>query len=648
MPFRLHISIGLIVITLVVYAQNTGHGFISLDDMQYVTDNPMVRQGLTFEGLIWAFDNEGYASNFHPLTWLSLMLDSELFGLENPGGFHAVNIALHLLNVLILFFVLDRATGETRLSAFVAALFAIHPIHVESVAWVAQRKDVLAGLFWILAMGTYTAYATGRGRLWYVATIGAFVLGLMSKPTVLTLPCALLLLDFWPLKRIGSAADAMRCVIDKIPLFTLSLVLSVVVYRLQQGAMATEEQIETTYRMGNAIISYCLYLIKTFWPFQLAVFYPHSISPGQSLHTSSQLALSAAMLLVISGIAAWSTWRGKHYITVGWLWFLGTMVPMIGIVQVGGAAMADRYTYIPSIGLSIMIVWSVRNLAAWWRIPTRAMIAASTFVLLVLVAIGILQVRRWENDITLFKHTVAVTRNNAMAHAMLGAAYAKQQQRHKAELHLETASTLDLTARDPRINLGIVRLDQNRFVDAIEPLGEAVRLDPTDPLAPLLLAQGWIGMGDLKKAVSSLQHCLGANPSGHIAIEAHGLLSQQLILGGRFHEAAEHLEIVLKLAPETAWAINNLALICATEPTLANPKRAVELAKMACHLSERREPIYLDTLGTAYAALGQYHRATAAIEEALQLIGSGSDDSFRAELESRMELYHSNKSNGDP
>ena len=382
----------LIITTFAVYWQVHNHDFINLDDDLYITENDQVQKGLSRESVVWAFTTT-HAANWHPLTWLSHMVDFQLYGL-NPKGHHLTNVFFHLLNTLLLFFVLQRMTGALWRSGFVAALFALHPLHVESVAWVAERKDVLSTLFWLLTIWAYTWYVERPRRTRYLLTLLTFTLGLMAKPMLVTLPFVLLLLDYWPLGRFqvgqldtalsapGQASlstrsvwsQTLRLIWEKAPFFALAAASSIVTFLVQKGGGAVRpwERFPITIRIANGLVSYVKYMGKMIWPSDLAVFYPH---PGASLPIWQ--AVAAGLLLLSISIAAIRLAKNHPYLAVGWLWYLGTLVPIIGFVQVGGQALADRYTYVSLIGLFIIIAWGVSDIVAKWRYQRVVFIIAA-------------------------------------------------------------------------------------------------------------------------------------------------------------------------------------------------------------------------------------------------------------------------------
>ena len=437
------IYIALALATLIVFQQVRLNGFVNYDDPAYVTGNRYVKAGLTRDGLIWAFTT-GYRSNWHPLTWLSLMLDCQLSE-SSPGFHHMTNLFLHITSTLLLFAFLKRITGALWRSVFVAAAFALHPLHVESVAWISQRKDVLSTVFWFLTMIAYLHYVRRPGLGRYLLTLLAFALGLMAKPMLVTVPFVLLLLDYWPLERFHltlppDSADenlhhipdarsklvvVYRLVREKVPFFALSAASGTVTFLVQRsgGAVVTITSFPLNSRIANALFSYLRYIGKMFWPERLAVFYPHT--PDAASMTSQ--AVAAALLLLAVSICVIRFARRHKYLPMGWFWFLGTLVPVIGLLQVGEQSIADRYTYVPLTGLFIIIAWGLPELLARWRYRKVTLAASMLAVLLALAICTRFQLRHWRNSITLFEHTLDVTTaDNYVAHFALAGALYKQ------------------------------------------------------------------------------------------------------------------------------------------------------------------------------------------------------------------------------
>lgn len=509
--------------TLAVFWPVSGHEFLNYDDPRYVTKNEHVQGGLARENVIWAFTAMYGSGNWHPVTWLSHMLDCQLFGV-NAGRHHLVNLLFHLANTLLLFAVLRRMTGAFWRCALVAGLFALHPLHVESVAWVAERKDVLSTFFWILTVWAYVRYAE-RGRLGrYALVLLFFCLGLMSKPMVVTLPFVLLLLDYWPLGRLrlgqpGGIGDGrgrrtacesssvLRLVGEKVPLFLLASVSCVVTYVAQRGGGAITP-IAPGVRVANAVVSYCSYIGKMIWPVNLAVLYPHrGMGPIWQI---------AAACLVLAGVSAVVILlrRSRPYLAVGWFWYVGMLVPVIGLVQVGSQAMADRYTYVPLVGLFIAIAWGLGDLVGRRRYQRFALGACAAAVLLVLAMCSRRQVGYWRNSITLFKHTLEAAGSSHAAHTNLAAALGLEGQYEEAAKHL--LKLLEMNPKDAKAhyNLGLVLMLQNKLAPAVEHFEQVLRLKDDHLLAHLNMAVIMEGIGRLDEAIEHYEAALWINP-GH-------------------------------------------------------------------------------------------------------------------------------------
>ena len=455
-------------VTVAVYAQLVGFDFVNVDDTHYIVENPHLQSALTPDLVRWAFTTT-YFSNWHPLTWLSYLLDYQLFGL-NPHGYHLTNVVFHTLNVLLLFAALNRLTGRFGRSAWVAALFAMHPLHVESVAWISERKDVLSTFFLFLTFLLYARYVERRTVGSYLLVALSFALGLMAKPMLITLPFVLLLLDYWPLGRFqigGSAKNSSqqsckspdnnsqwqvfyRLVFEKIPIFILSAVSSTVTFLIQSnfGVLTGSDVCPLKIRIANALVSYLMYLQKMVWPNRLAVFYPH---PLDSIPLW-QVAAAAVIIIAISILAVCLS-RNRKYLAVGWLWYLGTLVPVIGLVQTGEQAMADRYAYVPFIGLFIIIAWGSQDLLAKWLRRKSVFGISATIVLVVLAVCTHIQLRYWRNSITLLEHSIAVTDNNYLAHYNLAHALIDDGRTNEAVAHFKEVLRIKPRHPDPTIML---------------------------------------------------------------------------------------------------------------------------------------------------------------------------------------------------
>ncbi|HEV8583045.1 MAG TPA: glycosyltransferase family 39 protein [Thermoanaerobaculia bacterium] len=448
-PRPLLLAAALALLTAVAFLPVLENGFVNLDDGLYVTRNFWVRKGFTLGGLAWLW-TANVANNWHPLTVLSHMLDCQLFGVT-PAGHHLTSLLLHLANVLLLFEVLRRMTGAVWRSASASALFAVHPMHVESVAWVAERKDVLSALFWIAAMGAYQRYAVRPSLGRYLLVALAMALGLLAKPMVVTLPLVLLLLDVWPLGRLrfepGWGGRLARLAAEKLPLLALSAAASFVTLRFQTTSLVDLEIVPWKLRLANAAVSYAAYLGKLLLPRNLAVFYPLPLA------IPAWKALAAAALLAALTALAVRRARQAPWLLVGWLWFLGTLVPVIGLVQVGRQAMADRYTYLPSIGIFLAACWGLPELARDRAGRRAALAAASILAILALTAVTRAQVRHWSDSVDLFEHALAVTQDNYVAHIGLAKALATRRDWSGAAVHFRAALTLRPGLREVRLGL---------------------------------------------------------------------------------------------------------------------------------------------------------------------------------------------------
>jgi tetratricopeptide (TPR) repeat protein len=494
------------------------NGFIAFDDDGYVS-NGIVRKGLTWAGVRWAFTT-GHEANWHPLTWLSHMADVSLFGL-NPAGHHATSLVLHVVNTLLLFVVLRGLTKDPVRSAWVAALFAVHPAHVESVAWVAERKDVLSTAFWLGTMWAYGSWVVKRGSGRYVVVLLFFGAGLMAKPMLVSLPLVLLLIDYWPLGRFGKGKEGRTpaaLILEKAPLFLLAAASSVVTLLVQRagGAVGTLEKFPLWARAGNALVAYVRYLKMFFWPVDLAVLYPH---PGTSL--SGGEVLGAGILLVALSVCVVALRRKAPYLFVGWFWFLVTLLPVIGLVQVGVQAMADRYTYVPFIGLFVAIAWGVPAVAGRWRYGRVAVPAAAVAVLIVSAAAAATQVRLWKNTETLFVHALRTTKSNFIVEN----------------------------------NLGEYLNNTGRPADALPHITEALKLRPNSFAAHINIGHSLLMLGHLEDAASHFSRAVRLNPRSALA---HNNLGYLFFRTGRREAAIEEYREALRLQPEFPLARNNL------------------------------------------------------------------------------------------
>ena len=504
------ICVCLAVLITAVYWPVLHAGFLTYDDDLYVTANPHVLGGLTIRDVMWAF-TAYHAANWHPLTWLSHALDCECFG-RNAGGHHAVSVLLHVANTVLLFWVLRRMTGATWWSAGVAALFGVHPLDVESVAWVAERKTVLSGLFWMLAMWGYVRYVERPTRGRYAAVVGWYAMGLMAKPMVVTLPFVLLLLDYWPLGRtrwvpsvVGNNAPLRfgELVREKLPFFALAAVSCGVTIWAQHsaGAINSLERLPLGARMANAVVSYVWYMEKAVWPSGLAVFYPYRVWPPGAV------IMAGAILVAVSGVVIRRVRREPH-LAVGWFWFLGALAPAIGLVQVGSQSMADRYTYLPLIGLFIMLCWSVPSRAMErWHLKAITCVAAAA-VLAVCAALSRVQVEYWRDSETLFRRALDVTRDNWVAHDGLGVVLEQTGRISEAIGHLEQALRIKPDFAEAHYNLGVALMASGRIPEAIEHYQQALRIKPDYAEAHYNLGVALGQAGRIPEAIGHLEQAL--------------------------------------------------------------------------------------------------------------------------------------------
>jgi cytochrome c-type biogenesis protein CcmH/NrfG len=540
----LYVSLSLLALTLIVYFQVHDFEFVNFDDRETILGNTHIRDGITLAGLAWAFTS-AYAANWFPVTWISHMLDFQLFGLDS-GWHHLVNVMIHAASVLLLFALLRRMTGRLWESAFVSFVFALHPLHVESVAWVSERKDVLSAFFWFLTTWFYVDYVDRPGLRRYLIALGVFCLGLMSKQMLVTLPFVLLLLDYWPLNR-SKTTIMSRLVMEKAPYLTLSAVASLIAYKVQHaaGAVLSVDSIPIATRAANALISYVAYLGTFFWPVDLAMFYPYP--PSLPVW---QIAGSAAILVAISVLAL-----RRPYLTVGWLWYLGTLVPVIGLVQVGLQARADRYTYIPMIGISIMLAWGMAEIIE--RRPGMRFsleVVAAVFCVAWL-ALSWMQAQYWRNSVTLFEHAIASTNNNFIAHLNLGEVLAEQGRTNDALRHLYAAVEEKPEHADGHDTLGAVLGQLGRTDEAAAQFSQAIRIQPNDSEAHCNLGNVLLARGQFADAANEFQTAIRVTQD---FTTAHFGLAGALLNLGQTDAAIAQFHETLRLDPNMAAARDGL------------------------------------------------------------------------------------------
>jgi tetratricopeptide (TPR) repeat protein len=623
---------------VLLYAPVRDFGFVTFDDPEYVSQNPHLRGGLTWTGLRWAFTTP-HAANWHPLTWLSHMLDWSLFG-GWAGGHHLTSVALHAASAAVLLIALVRLTGAPWESAVAAAAFALHPLRVESVAWVSERKDVLATLAWVAAMLAYARFVERRTAARYALVLAAFAVGLLAKPMVVTLPFALLLLDVWPLDR-PRRDGWRRLVLEKVPLLVLSAAAALVTFRVQSsaGAVASLEHQPLPARLANAVLAYVAYVWKTVWPSRLACFYPQAAE-----YPMGPVLAALGVLGLVTAIALHQR-RRRPYLLVGWLWFVGTLVPVIGVVRAGDQAMADRFTYIPSIGLVVAGAWLAgeaarRSPRAWWTAT-----AAAAIVLIAWSATTATQLRTWRDSRALYAHALAVTTGNHLADGNLGLLLLEENDVDEAMRHFRAAVEARPASSKAHVNLGVGLATLGRHDDALREYEAAVGLDPRLPVAHYNLGLELSEHGRVDEAVSHYETAIRLDPD---YAPPHVNLGLVLANRGRLDDAIAHYRTAIALDPRLPAAYNNLAVALERTGAIAealdayraavrlqpsDPRArfnlgAVLLGQGAAReaAEQYREVVRLDpTIPEAHAALaeslaatGDIPGATAAFEQALR------------------------------
>jgi tetratricopeptide (TPR) repeat protein len=693
-PKKLHIFLiylALAMATFTAFERVRLCQFISIDDGIFAARNPYVQAGLTRESIAYAFTAIAPYPNWMPLTWLSVMLDSQIFG-HSSTTYHVMNLFYHVLTVLLLFMVLKKMTGTVWRSAFVAAVFAVHPLRVESVAWISERKDVLSGFFWMLTMLAYIRYTQRPGIRRYLPLALAFSLGLMVKPMLVTLPCVLLLLDYWPLGRLQgkdqsdtqqlqsdtSAAPGYRktspgrLVAEKIPLFMLVAASCIVAYVVQQlgGAVGSLDRYTLSVRLNNALVSYIAYIGKMIWPTRLTPFYLH---PGRYLPAWKPI-IALLILLTVSGGLIYMV-RRRHDLAplaVGWVWYLATLVPVIGLVQIGPQSMADRYTYLPSIGISIAVAWGAARLADGRR-RRNIVLGISTALLLILLTLCTrTQVTYWENNLALFGHATKVTRDNCIVHDCYGNALLEDGRPDEAAFHFQKALRINPRYTETYDGLARVFVEQGEFDEAIAVCKKRLRIGQPEADIYHRLGQAYYRKGDYGSAVQSFKESLRLKPDSvpihrnliralvrmgnpdvvitHLTeairlnpniATTHFNLASALKSKGRTEKAITHFREALRIKPNWEKPMNSLAWILAThsDPKFRNPAEAIRIAERACELTNQKDAGFLDTLAAAYAAAGRFADAVATAEKAVQLTASDDNKQRHQAILKRLQLY---------
>jgi tetratricopeptide (TPR) repeat protein len=638
MRARILIGAALAVSCALVFAEVRSFEFLNFDDPDYVLGNRIVRSGLTLEGLEWAATTTA-TRNWHPLTWLSLMLDVELFGVS-AGAHHLVNLLLHAANAVLLFLLLARFTGAVWRSAFVAALFAVHPLHVESVAWISERKDVLCTLFWLGSTWAYARWATGSSRWAYGLTTLLMALGLMAKPMVVTLPFALLLFDVWPLQRLDlrdrlDVRAIGSLVREKLPLFALSAAASAVTWLAQERM--SWEKLPLVPRLENAAVSYVRYLGKAVWPADLSIYYPHPFGwPAWQV-------LGSVALLAVMTIAALLVRRRAPYVIAGWLFFLGVLVPTVGIVQVGAQSMADRYTYIPLIGIFWIVAWGALDLLQRLRFaPVVLGIGAGV----VLVGLGVEAhgyVSRWRDSISIAEHALRTTPENYMAHLILGRAFLKRDDLDRAEHHLAKAARRRPGWAGPLLALGELYEQRDDLVRAEQAYRAGLERSPGHTRGWNRLGRTLAKQGRLEAAHEVFERTTREHPGDAEAYESLGIVAE---MRGDVWTAVTYYRLALARQPDFRHARRRLGWILATSPEtgLGEAEEAIEHLERACEQTEWRDPEDLDGLAAAYAKAGRFAEAVRTAERA----SAAARETGRAQRarvsEERGALYRSGRS----
>jgi tetratricopeptide (TPR) repeat protein len=629
----------LAAIIWVVFSQTAHHGFINYDDGAYIVQNSGVTNGVTYHGVVWAF-TWVHAGNWHPVTWISHMMDCQIYGL-NPGGHHLTNVLIHTATAILLFLNLRGMTGNLWRSAFVAAVFAIHPLRVESVAWISERKDVLSGLFFMLTIGAYVRYARRRwsaGR--YGLVLLMYAMGLMSKPMLVTVPLVLWLLDYWPLNRFRNDPAARpnfrlagKLILEKVPLLVLSVAVCAITIVAQHGTIQqAEESSSLSLRLGNVLNSYVVYLGQMFWPVHLVVLYPF---PHHGLNISGVI-LSAVLLAGISAGAF--ILQRRRYLLTGWLWYLIMLVPVIGIVKVGFQSHADRYTYLPQIGLYLLLTWATADLCANWRYRRLLLGGGATVILTALTFCAHTQASYWRNSESLWEHALAYTKDNYIAENSLGYLLLKKGDVDGAIAYCQKALELKPDFVDAHNNLGNALLRKGRVDEAIIQFQKALEIMPDNVDAYNDLGNALLKKGLVDEAIIQFKKALAVEPNNKIVRDN---LENALLQKGSVDEVVIRYREALQATPDNAGVLNNLAWLLATCPDgrIRNGVQAVTYAQRACQLTQYSVAPLAGTLAAAYAEAGRYDEAIAMEEKACDLAAKAGDEDLLRKSKELLALY---------
>ena len=654
----LGICIFLAAITWLVFGQTLGYDSIYLDDPVYIFQNPEVTKGLSLHGVAWAFGHN-VSGFWQPLPMLTHMLDCQIYGV-NPGGHHSTNVILHTVAAILLFLVLRQMTGAIWRSAVVAALFAIHPLRVESVAWITERKDVLGGVFFMLTLASYLRYVRKPSYARYLLVLLMFALGLMSKPPMLvTVPFVLLLLDYWPLHRFSAPVSitsdvkslsrpnrlsiARKLIWEKVPLVLLTAVGGAVVLVMEREVLSSAEAIPLWVRLYNAALSSVTYIRQMFWPAKLGLFYPF---PSGTL--SGPRLILAVMILSTATYAAWVLRTKRPYFITGWLWYLGMVLPALGLVQMGGHAHADRYTYLPQIGLYLAATWGAADLSASWRYRRQILGTATAVIIGLLAWRAWVQTSFWKNDESIWNRTLAVTSNNPVAHLHVGHAFLEKGQLDSAIFHFQESLRLlsqsrlyGSTAALAHDGLGNALAAKGQRSDAIPHYEKALRIKPQYPAAEADLALALFREERVDEAISHWLRALSLDPNMVYACTGLGEALLRKHLPG---EAIACYQRALQLAPHSAQSLGGLAWVLSTssDAQFRNGPRAIQLAQQADQLTNGKDPRIIRTLAAAYAENGQFDEAINVTQRALQLAPAKSDPVLAKQLQMDIDLYRMN------
>jgi len=622
------LCLGLVAITWAVFGQSLRDEFVNFDDPGYVSENPVVARGLTLKGILWAFSF--HENNWHPLTWISHELDCQLYGLH-PGEHHLTNLLLHTATAILLLLVLREMTGVLWRSAFVAAVFAIHPLRVESVAWVAERKDVLCGLFFMLTIWAYLRYArhpSSPGR--YGLVVLLLALGLMCKPMLVTLPVVLLLLDYWPLQRVESPR---RLVLEKLPLLALCAADCVVTLLAQKESIKPFESYALPLRLGNALVSCMVYLGQMVYPAGLAVFYPYPLTGLPAW----EVALAVLLLAGLTALA-WRWRRQQPWMLVGWLWYLVMLLPVAGVIQVGAMAHADRYTYLPQIGIYMAVTWLTAEWCAKWDAGRVATGGLMTAVLVALMVCAGKQTAYWKDSETLWTHALGCTKGNYDALLNLGDAMAKKGKLAEAMGYYQRALDIEPDRAEPFFNLSNLLLQMGQADKAMAQLQKALQIRPNYREAQVNLATLLLRKGQVDQAIAHYQIALQISPDD---AAGHFNLGIALLQKGREEQAMAQFQEASQIEPDNPLFLNKAAWTLATaqQASLRNGAKAVQLARRANDLAGGRNPAILGTLAAALAEAGQLSDAMLTAQKAVDLARAEGQQDLARELNAQLQRY---------